>query len=89
VCHLEDVTILERLGAAGAARELDHGLVAIEEGEARELAPVAVTVEETNVPALAVGERHKDAVLSRLRGGDLHSGIVGEEEANILLNRFG
>jgi hypothetical protein len=27
--HLEDVAVLERLGAAGAARELDHGLVAI------------------------------------------------------------
>jgi hypothetical protein len=33
--HLEDVAVLERLGAAGAAR--------------------AVTVEETNVPAFAIG----------------------------------
>jgi hypothetical protein len=32
--------------AAGAARELDHGLIAVEEGEARELAPVAVAFEE-------------------------------------------
>jgi hypothetical protein len=62
--HLEDVAVLERLGAAGAARELDHGLVAVEERQARQLAPVAVTVEETNVPAFAMGKRHKDAVLA-------------------------
>ena len=56
------------LGAAGAARELDHGLVAVEERQARQLAPVAVTVEETNVPAFAIGKRHKDAVLSPAQG---------------------
>jgi hypothetical protein len=81
--HLEDVAVLERLGAAGAARELDHGLVAVEERQARQLAPVAVTVEETNVPAFAIGKRHKDAVHSWLRRGQLHGGIVGEKKAKI------
>ena len=47
--HVEDIAVLERLGAAGATCELDHSLIAVEEGEARQLAPAAVTVEETNV----------------------------------------
>jgi hypothetical protein len=71
------------LGAAGAARELDHGLVSVEERQARQLAPVAVTVEETNVPAFAIGKRHKDAVLSWPRRGQLHGGTVGEKKAKL------
>ena len=35
--HIEDVAVLKGLGAAGAARELDQGFVAVEEGEARQL----------------------------------------------------
>ena len=72
------------LGAAGAARELDHGLVAVEERQARQLAPVAVTVEETNVPALAIGEGHQNAVLSRLWGGQLHRRIIGENAVGMV-----
>jgi hypothetical protein len=80
--HREDITILQRFRPTGAARELDHRLIAVEEGEARELASVAVALEEAYLPPFVVGEGHQYAVLSRLRSGQLHSGIVGEEGAN-------
>jgi hypothetical protein len=58
--HVEDVAIFEGLRTAGASTELDHGLIAIAEGEAWQLTPAPVAVEETDVPALAEGERHQD-----------------------------
>jgi hypothetical protein len=79
--HRENVAVLERLGAAGAAREFDQGLVRGEASPSRQRRAHAISIEEDHVPGVPVSEGHQDPVLSRLRCGQLHSGIVGESKA--------
>ncbi len=50
------------LGPPGPPTELDHGLIAVAKGEARQLTSASVAIEETHVPALAKRERHQDFV---------------------------
>jgi len=70
--HVEDGAFLNGLGSASAARELHHRLVAVEECEAWQLTPIAIAVEEEDVPAPPVGERHENSALLRNWSGELH-----------------
>jgi hypothetical protein len=72
--HLEDVAILKCLGPTSAIGELNHRLVAVEESESRQLAPMAIHFEETDVPAFSESERHKHA---------MHGRILGEIKAKV------
>src|SRR6266478_3191145 len=42
--------------------ELDHCLVTVAKGEARQLATPTIAIEETDMPSLTEGERHQDFV---------------------------
>jgi hypothetical protein len=58
ICISKMLRSSKRLGAPGVARELDHGLVAVEERQARQLAPVA-----TAWPLLSLGAQAKRTML--------------------------
>jgi hypothetical protein len=73
--HVEDVAIFKRPRPTSAIGELNHRLVAVEEGESRQLASMAIPFEETDVPAFSIGERHEHAMH--------HVRIVGEIKAKL------
>jgi hypothetical protein len=58
--HCEYVLVFECPGTASAAGKLDHGFIAVAEGEPRQLTAAPIAVKETDVPPLAVGKRHQD-----------------------------
>ena len=82
--HVENLPVLGHLDSTGAPGELDQGFIAVKSGSARQRRANSVSVEEDHVQALPEG--HQDLVTSRLRGGELHRGIVGEHKANSLHN---
>jgi hypothetical protein len=75
--HVEDVAIFDPLRTAGVSTELNHGPTAIAEGEAWQLTPAPIAVEETDVPALAEGGRHQDFVHG-VRFFSLKVGLEGD-----------
>ena len=80
--HVENLPVLGHLYATGALGELDQGLIAVKSGSARQRRAHPVSFEEDHVPGIPVPEGHQDLVTSRLRGGELHRGIAGEDKAN-------
>jgi hypothetical protein len=70
--HVENVAILERLGASSAASEFDQRFVRGETRSAWQRRAHAIGVEEDHIPGVPVPEGHENAVLSRLRRGQLH-----------------
>jgi hypothetical protein len=53
-------TRLQRLRSTCPSTELDHGFIAVAEGEPRQLGVAPIAIEETDVPPLTEGERHQD-----------------------------
>src|SRR3984893_9360436 len=80
--HVENFPVLGHLYPTAALGELDQGFIAVKSGSARQRRAHPVGVEEDDVPGIPVPERHQDLVTSRLRSGDLYSGILGEDKAN-------
>jgi hypothetical protein len=80
--HVENLPVLGHLYPTGALGELDQGFIAVKSGSARQRRAHSVSVEEDHIPRIPVPEGHQDPVTSRLRGGELHRGIVGEHKAN-------
>ena len=80
--HFENLPVLGHLYPTGALGELDQRFIAVKSGSARQSGAHSVSVEEDHVPGIPVPEGHQDLVKSRLRGGELHRGIVGEHKAN-------
>jgi len=80
--HVENLPVLGHLYPTGALGELDQGFIAVKSGSARQRRAHSVGVEEDHIPGIPVPERHQYLVTSRLRGGELHRGIVGEHKAN-------
>jgi hypothetical protein len=80
--HVENLPVLGHLYPTGALGELDQGFIAVKSGSARQRRAHPVSVEEDHVPGIPVPEGHQDLVTSRLRSGELHRGIVGEQKAN-------
>jgi len=78
--HVENLPVLGHLYPTGAPGELDQGFIAVKSGSARQRRAHSVGVEEGHVPGIPVPEGHQDLVTSRLRSGELHSGIVGEDK---------
>ena len=79
--HVENLPVLGHLYSTGALGELDQRLIAVKSGSARQRRAHPVSVEEDHVPGIPVPEGHQDLVTSRLRGGELHGRIVGEDKA--------
>src|SRR5260370_14538167 len=80
--HVENLPVLGHLYPTGALGELDQGFIAVKSGSARQRRAHSVSVEEDHIPGIPVPEGHQDLVTSRLRGGELHREIVGEDKAN-------
>ena len=81
--HVENLPILGHFYPTGALGELDKCFIAVKSGSARQRRAHSVGVEEDHVPGIPVPEGHQDLVTSRLRGGELHRVIVGENKANM------
>jgi hypothetical protein len=86
--HVENLPVLGHLYPTGALGELDQRFIAVKSGSARQRRARPVRVEEDHVPGIPVSEGHQDAVLSRLRGGELHDGIAGEDKAKNCRNFY-
>jgi hypothetical protein len=79
--HVENLPVLGHLYPTGALGELDQRFIAVKSGSARQRRAPTVGVEEDHVPGIPLSEGHQDLVMSRLRSGELHTGIVGEDKA--------
>ena len=80
--HVENLPVLGHLYPTAALGELDQRFIAVKSGSARQRRAHSVGIKEDHVPGIPVPEGHQDLMTSRLRGGELHRGIVGEHKTN-------